>query len=102
MLPKPQFGGRVRVSAVYRRAYISNGRNAATKEWRVRDIKPRDALYIGYRTLSDGVSHYGGFHEDDGFYYAPSRHFTAALVVFSERERPVLVPLTALEVIEDV
>lgn len=92
-----RFGDRVSVSAVYERArsYKSNG---TWKKWwePCRLGTPREALYIGYRTVVDGEADYIG--EEEGTAFTPERHYRAALVVFSERERPVLVPLDALEV----
>lgn len=56
----------------------------------------REALYIGYRTVADGLREYIG--DEEGIAFVPERHYRAALVVFSERERPVLVPLDAIEI----
>jgi hypothetical protein len=56
---------------------------------------PREGIYIGRRTLADGRADYIGPEEGTVFY--PEKHYPAALVVFSERERPVLVPIDAIE-----
>ena len=93
--PLPAFGARVRVSAYYSRAGAASAGRKTRKAWhRWEYSTPRHALYIGKRTLSDG---YVEWWEEEGYAYTPERHFIAALVVFSERERPVLVPLDALE-----
>lgn len=95
----PAFGSRVNVHAVYKRRqrYTNDRSGRWWKWWEVQPLsKPREALYIGYRTLQDGHADYIGPEEGTAFY--PDRHYRAALVVFNERERPVLVPLDSLEV----
>lgn len=91
-----EFGAVVTVSAVYRRRYQHNEQGprwGVRKYWDAWKIKPRDGLYIGGRTLSNGQRWY---EDEVGAVYEPAEYFRAALVVFSERERPVLVPLDAL------
>jgi hypothetical protein len=51
-------------------------------------------LFIGIRTLYDGDREWWG--EDEGYTFKPRSHFRAALVVPSERENPVLVPLDSI------
>lgn len=118
----PPLGTRVRVSAWYKRRKGQGQREWERQEgfvfgplrhpskdapWAQERSDTREGLYIGWRTLSDGrfcsptVSYSFDPTEYDGPEYIPSRVFKAALVVFSEREKPVLVPLDALEVVTD-
>ena len=97
MQPKPQFGARVLVSDVYRRRKEKQ-RDGYANSWKAHAITPRVAIYIGYRTLYDGRVDYDEYGSGE---FCPKSHFSAALVVFSERTRPVLVPFAALEVIND-
>lgn len=90
----PVFGATVTVSQIYRRRTRIGERNTDEKYWDVWAIKPRTALYIGARTLSNGVRWY---EQEVGMVYEPrGERIRAALVVFSARERPVLVPFDAL------
>jgi hypothetical protein len=92
---RPAFGARVRVTATLRRRTIdTHTPRRAWKPWPL--SAAREGLYIGRRTLYDGKVIY----EEYGIEFHPESHFTAALVVFSERERPVLVPFDALEVVQ--
>lgn len=76
----------VRVTRV-RRGY------SADKVWEAWPTPPRTGTYIGYRTLANGRRE---FEEEVGYIFEPKEHFRAALVVFSERTKPVLVPVDAL------
>ena len=87
-----EFGSKVKVTAVYRRAGTTRERKNR-KYWRVNPIAPREGLYIGYRTLYNGYVEY----DDYGGTFHPQEHYKAALVVFNEREKPVLVPLAHIE-----
>jgi hypothetical protein len=94
----PPFGARVRVLAYYSRAGASSAGRKIRKQWHTWKYgTPREGLYIGKRTLSNG--HVGYVGEDDDYVYTADEYFTAALVVFNEHTRPVLVPLDALEVL---
>jgi len=87
-----EFGDKVAVNAVYRRrGAASSGRWHTRKHWERVPIRLRIGLYIGTRTLSNGTTENMGGEE--GYVFHPSEHFKAALVVFSEREKPVLVPI---------
>ena len=91
---RPAFGSEVTAYAIYeRKAQYVNGANTK-KYWKARVIEKRKGLYIGYRTLYDGVREWIG--SEEGVWFIPDRHFEAALVVFSPRERPVYVPLSAM------
>lgn len=85
-----EFGDKVVVTEVYqRRGAASSGRSP--KYWERKSIQRRKGLYIGTRTLANGVTEWVG--SEEGYCFFPREHFKAALVVFSERERPVLVPI---------
>lgn len=98
--PTPGFGERVVIQAVYRRrggyAPAPDGSGGRWRKWwEAQPLPaPRVGLYIGARTLTDGWNTY--FGEDSELEFIPEHHFRAALVVCSERERPVLVPLNQI------
>lgn len=87
-------GEKVIVSAVLVRRTRTLRGYAAEKTWQPRPMEPREGLYIGYRTLADGVR---DAEDEVGYTFEPKRHFRAALVVFSDRTNPVLVPLDQIE-----
>lgn len=58
-------------------------------EWQPDPFQPtRPGVIVGRRTLSNGNVHYLG---EDGTDYRPTEHFTAYLVAFDLRRKPVLV-----------
>ncbi len=85
-----KFGDTITVDAVYRRRLRVHERQTNEKFWDARAIKPREGIYIGQRTLSNGLR---WFEDEVGMVYEPKHYFRAALVVFNERENPVLVPI---------
>ena len=97
----PKFGDSVSVNIILERSHkvkIRNGSKGGTfraqcKFWREKAIATRVGILIGYRNLSNGTREWEG---DVGYIYSPDEHFRAALVVFSERENPVYVPLSGL------
>lgn len=94
------FGCRVRVGSTYKRRqrHTTDRGWVWLKWWEAQKLEqPREGLYIGYRTLADGKSEYIG--SEEGTAFTADRHFRAALVVFGERNSPVLVPLEAIEAI---
>jgi hypothetical protein len=94
---KPVFGDLVTVYAVLkrRRRHLERGQGER-KYWQPWPINKRTGLYIGYRTLYDGRVDW--IDSEAGTVFYPESHFQAALVVFSERERPALVPFDKLRV----
>jgi hypothetical protein len=66
------------------------------KVWEAWDIKPRQAIFLGWRTLCNGSSEW---EDEAGYVFDPDKdgHFRAALVCFSTRENPVYVPAEGLE-----
>lgn len=90
-----KLGDKVTVATVlYRREKPNLTGYGCLKYWDRRTIKAREGIYIGKRTLSNGSRVWHG--SEEGFEYNPQEYLQAALVVFSERERPVLVPMDAL------
>jgi len=91
-----KLGDRVTCIAVlWRRTRYPDSGRRQWKYWDTKLITPREGIYIGTRTLFNGEREYIGSEEGVAFY--PREHFRAALVVFSERENPVLVPIDGLE-----
>jgi hypothetical protein len=87
----------VRRSKTENRENKTNGHSSRveTKYWGRTPAKIT-GLFIGIRTLYDGDREWWG--EDTGYTFTPRSHFRAALVVPSERENPVLVPLDSISV----
>ncbi|OGC76243.1 hypothetical protein A2619_02195 [candidate division WWE3 bacterium RIFOXYD1_FULL_39_9] len=67
------------------------------KSWEEKPIEERIGLFIGYRTLSNGFIEW---EDEVGNIFFPKEYFKAALVVFSEREKPVLVNYSNLELVQ--
>lgn len=80
-----EFGTRVLITAKFIRTKSGNKR-----KWEAVDIEPRQGIYIGVRTLSDGVM-------EDGVVYRSVRRFPAAIVAVSTTESPILVPFIRVE-----
>jgi len=64
------------------------------KFWEPRAIKPRGGVYIGLRHLANGER---WIEDEVGYVFETKERLRAALVVFSTRENPVLVPLDAMQ-----
>lgn len=94
-----KLGDKVNVTATLQRRSRYLGRYQGTeKRWETKVLpNPRSGIYIGYRTLQNGKTVFEG--SEEGYHFEPSEHFRAVLVVFSERERPVLVPMEALDLL---
>lgn len=89
------FGSKVVVTHTYYRIESGGGPNGVPKRWHRRSLsKPRQGIYIGSRTLSDGNVRYDEY--GIGEFYA-EKYYQAGLVVFNARENPVYVPLDAIE-----
>lgn len=66
------------------------------------DPEPCPGIVIGIRTLSNGTNHYHG--DDEPITYRATERFTAYLVAYDMRRKPVLVlpeHLTQLEASDD-
>lgn len=64
------------------------------KSWEQEESGVTPGIFLGYRTLTNG---YRDSYADGGFRFIPKEHFRAALVAFSERYNPVLVPLDHID-----
>lgn len=89
-------GDALTITQVYRRCtrYEQSERfrrNLRMRVWEVRDIKPRNAIFLGYRTLRNGSSEW---EDEAGYIFEPEAHFRAMLVCFSPHENPVYTPIT--------
>lgn len=93
-----KLGDTFTVTQVYRRRgrsvpMIGKGHtyHVTRKEWFIWPIKPRDAIFLGWRTLSNGVREW---ENEVGAIYTPDKdgYIKAALVCFSPHENPVYVP----------
>lgn len=91
-----KLGDTITITQVYKRRthYRQNDRRPDTtlKVWETWPIKERQAIFLGWRTLVDGVREW---EDEVGGIFIPERHFRAALVCFSTRENPVYVPIEA-------
>lgn len=85
-------GSTVTTTAIYLRREKQVGFNATQKFWESAPTAPRLGIFIGWRTIADGVRHW-----EDSYTFTPSSYIRAALVVFSTRTKPVLVPGGAIQ-----
>ena len=91
-----KLGDILTVTQVYKRRtrYQQNGKRPDTtlKVWEAWPIKERQAIYLGLRTLCNGVREW---EDEVGGIFIPDKdgHFQAMLVCFSTRENPVYVPV---------
>lgn len=90
-----QLGQRVKFSEHIQRKYMSEserGHNAPNKQWTGQAYPGKrfdggEGVIVGKRTLSDGHYDYG--YSDEPGTYSPTRHFTAYLIAFDLRRKPV-------------
>jgi hypothetical protein len=85
----PIFGATVTVISMLKRRC-----KGYEKYWEPTPITPRKGILIGYRNLSNGVR---DWESEVGYIYTPKKYLRAAVVVFSDRENPVYVPVSAME-----
>lgn len=78
------FGKRVKINSKLVRVYKS-----AYKSWKKNDFPETTGIIIGIRTLSDGTLH--NYYSDGGIEYEPKKFFTAYLIAYHERRKPLLV-----------
>jgi hypothetical protein len=90
-----KLGDRIKFTARLERKTRSagEGRGWNRKCWERRDHDPAEGVFIGTRTLQDGVREWDSEY---GWSWCKDRHFEAALVVFSERQAPVHVPIECI------
>jgi hypothetical protein len=67
------------------------------KVWEPWTVKPRPAIFLGWRTLVNGVREW--YDPEVGNIFIPDKdgYIKAALVCFSTRENPVYAPVDNLE-----
>ena len=90
-----KLGDRIKATARLDRKTRSAGEGKGwnRKQWERSDHDPKEGVFIGTRTLQDGVRQWDS---DYGREWIKERHFEAALVVYNERQSPVHVPLDCL------
>ncbi len=89
------FGQMVTASATYRRTATYIGGGKTRKEWVLSKFnKPLTGVFLGYRTLRQGVTKYG--YDDEPPTFKIERCITAALVCFGPYDNPVYVPTGCL------
>jgi len=96
---KFEFGQKVRITHKFVRTtrFIGKrGGNDILVRWRVWSVNSfnKVGLYIGQRTLADGIIEDGDY--DEGRFFVPKKYIEAALVVYSLNENPVYVPLDSI------
>lgn len=96
-----KFGERVRACCYLkrvceyrqRRMYSGLEKKQPYKLWKEVPITDREGLFLGFRTLSNGFI----FWESEvGYIFESDKSFRVALVIFSERENPIYVPLQSI------
>lgn len=83
-------GSTVTCTAMYLRRTRNVRGYGADKVWEACPCTPRLGVYIGYRTLVNGRRE---VEDEVGYIFTPTAYIRAALVVFSTRTKPVLVPV---------
>lgn len=103
MVKRPKMGQRVRVTQKLRRMYV--GASASKIAWQrlspLRWRKPKDGIYIGHRSLSNGHFEHNADCYEPHSYYVNDERFTAWVVVFSERQNPVYVHPEDVTILDD-
>lgn len=89
-----KLGDNLTITQVYRRRERRRpGRyqDQVVKVWELWPITPRQAIFLGWRTLCNGTREW---EDEVGAIFTPDKdgYFKAALVCFSTRENPVYVP----------
>ena len=92
-----KLGDEVTITRVYHRRtrYERSNHGNYTlrmKVWEAQDITPRQAIFLGYRTLCNGAAEW---EDEAGYVFEPSAggHVRAMLVCLSTKENPVYVPM---------
>lgn len=94
-----KLGDEITVTQVYHRRTKYERRqhyDTRMKVWEAQPIKPRQAIFLGLRTLCNGSSEW---EDEVGYVFDPDKggHFKAMLVCFSTKENPVYVPFSTDE-----
>lgn len=79
----------------YERCLSRQQHSTRMRVWEAADIKPRQAIFLGLRTLCNGSSEW---ENEVGYVFDPDKdgYIKAALVCFSTKENPVYVPVEAM------
>jgi hypothetical protein len=90
-----KLGDVVTITRVYRRREHSRWNEKArchetVKAWEPWQVKERRAIFLGWRTLSNGIREW---EPEAGAIFTPESYIKAALVCFSTKENPVYVPV---------
>lgn len=94
-----ELGSTITITKVYRRRTRYERRiprqhyDTRMKVWEAWEIKPRAAIFLGWRTLRNGASEW---EDEVGFVFDADSYFKVALVCFSTRENPVYVPVESV------
>ena len=94
-----KLGEKVVVSAVCQRKQRRMNNANVFKWWEVKPIEPRVGIYAGWRTIANGEREFVGIEK--GFWFVPTTHLRVALVVFSDRQNYVRVPLDSISSASD-
>lgn len=89
------FGQMVKATATYRRTATWLGNGLTRKEWVLSMFQnPLTGVFLGYRTLRQGVSEMS--YTDEPTTFKIDQCITAALVCFGPYDNPVYVPVGCL------
>lgn len=89
-----KFGEKVICTAKFIRHRQKIDINRDEKYWKKEHFTARTGIYLGLRTLSDGVAVYTEYD----LYFETTRIFPVALVALSSRENPTYVPLDCIDI----
>lgn len=91
------FGDCVEITDKYVRRYEKRAGKMHSESWKVWRVQPffrKTCIFLGERTLRDGIVHYD---YEDGHTFISKEHFQAALVSPGPKEKPVYVPFGAIK-----
>ena len=91
--PKHSFGSKV----AFRAKFVRIEREGRRRYWIHMPIKRTEGIFLGYRTLSNGVVQTDSV---GGPVWVPNIHFVVFLVCPSRTQNPLYVPRYCLEAIE--
>jgi hypothetical protein len=85
----PLFGQKITVTQKFVRKSIAINGAATNKQWEVQEIKEKEALIIGKRTLFNGITHW----EDNYCWFEFKKPMQALLVVENMNKKPFFIPI---------
>lgn len=86
-MKRPKLGQFVAARDVLAKSYRANSRVWLRQRERIRTPQPIEGIYIGYRTLADGLCEW----HHDCTVFKPTHYFEAWLIVPNERVNPIRV-----------